>query len=514
MKKGQRKKGKKRDWVYISCLVAITLAALALRLYRLGYESIWTDEAFTYHRSMKGFFDICASVADSRSPPLYFLVTHFFLKFGSSETYLRAPALLFGVLGVPAMYFLGRELWDKRSGLIAACLLTVSVFHIHYSQEARQYSLFFLLTVLSTLVFLKLLEGRVGWRHSFVYVALTVANMYTHYFAFWVFSAQIISFLAARVWMAEGAWWRRRRQLAWMASVCLGVALCYLPWLRVVLPRMKDTSSETVGPFFSMAFFNQVKLVLAGDKYISLIYLFFFILGCLFLYRMEKLRGLFYLVFSLIYSLAGVHLYLCEHTYFRHRYVIFLLVPFLAVVACGLRWLFNIKGVRRRALLLALAFLPIVLIQAKTMVRFYRHEGFVVAHGKYPWRDVADEFRQGEGRKVIIPAPFYMAKMISYYLRHEQDRFRLANVHMGKERFDLYNRLIEYDNTVDWAGRELEPEGEKVILMRASGLDYYRQLTDEMKQRIEEKDYALARDWRVGAYEFYEYRKKAEGSIW
>ena len=55
---------------------------------------------------------------------------------------------------IPALYLLGRELYDRRTGLIAAAFGTVSPLLIWYAQEARMYAfvtLFGLLALLTQL---------------------------------------------------------------------------------------------------------------------------------------------------------------------------------------------------------------------------------------------------------------------------------------------------------------------------------------------------------------------------
>jgi 4-amino-4-deoxy-L-arabinose transferase-like glycosyltransferase len=57
------------------------------------------------------------------------------LFFGQhSAVALRALHAVVGVLTVPVVYLLGRDLFDRRVGLVAAGLLTVSHFHIHFSR--------------------------------------------------------------------------------------------------------------------------------------------------------------------------------------------------------------------------------------------------------------------------------------------------------------------------------------------------------------------------------------------
>ena len=40
--------------------------------------------------------------------------------FGDGELAVRIPSIIAGTLVIPALYLLGRELYDRRTGLVAA----------------------------------------------------------------------------------------------------------------------------------------------------------------------------------------------------------------------------------------------------------------------------------------------------------------------------------------------------------------------------------------------------------
>ena len=61
---------------------------------------------------------------------------------------------------VPVAYLLGAELRGRRAGLAAAALVAVNPMLLWYSQEARAYALFSLLTAVSLLYFVRALGQR------------------------------------------------------------------------------------------------------------------------------------------------------------------------------------------------------------------------------------------------------------------------------------------------------------------------------------------------------------------
>ena len=131
-------------------LVALTLVALGLRL--LIARGLWLDEATTWYQAKLP--TLGAMLDDIRTsdvhPPLHHILTWLSVRVaGDGEYALRIPSLAAGVLLVPALYGLGRELWDRRTGLIAAALATCAPILVWYSQEARMYALLLLFGVLA-----------------------------------------------------------------------------------------------------------------------------------------------------------------------------------------------------------------------------------------------------------------------------------------------------------------------------------------------------------------------------
>ncbi len=66
---------------------------------------------------------------------------------------LRLPAAIAGVLCIPAVFWLGTTLLDRRGGLLLATLITFSTWHIEMSRYGRFYTMFQLLFVLALVFF-------------------------------------------------------------------------------------------------------------------------------------------------------------------------------------------------------------------------------------------------------------------------------------------------------------------------------------------------------------------------
>ncbi len=112
------------------------------RWYGLGQWPVEDDEIFTYSRAMTGAYSW-------HFPALYWLTSLSFKLFGPSELSLRLPCFIFGIAALPALYFLAKRIFDRRTALLAGILLAVSPYHLYHSQYGRYYSAIFLLAILT-----------------------------------------------------------------------------------------------------------------------------------------------------------------------------------------------------------------------------------------------------------------------------------------------------------------------------------------------------------------------------
>ncbi|NJL83870.1 MAG: hypothetical protein HC890_14715 [Chloroflexaceae bacterium] len=117
---------------------------------------------------------------EPQHPPLYFLLTRFWQqRFGTSKLALRTLPLLFNLLTLPALYWLCWELFAlPLVGWLAMALYAVSPIMLEFAHFIRPYSLFLLLAVLASAIFLRSLKypTRLGWS---LYAVTLAVSFYT-----------------------------------------------------------------------------------------------------------------------------------------------------------------------------------------------------------------------------------------------------------------------------------------------------------------------------------------------
>jgi mannosyltransferase len=277
-------------------LLAIVIIGLFLRVYGLGAENLWTDEAISVYIAKMSLTQLVqvASAIDL-NPPLYAFFLHYWIMlFGDSEFAVRSLSVLFGVLAIPMMFVVGRLLFDEEAGLIGALIFALSLFNVQLSQEARMYSLMVLFALLSMYFFLRFL--RKSSRAILAgYVVVTTLLLYTHVFGLFVLLAQNIYLVALLLLSRE----KTVRLRHWIVLQVIVVGLFAL-WISVLMSHISAVQRGFWVPPFTVITFMNTFFIYAGEYgtrttlftfFFELAVLVFFALPVLSLFRYTKVTG-------------------------------------------------------------------------------------------------------------------------------------------------------------------------------------------------------------------------------
>ena len=178
--------------------------------------SLWGDEGFAAILAQKPIFEIISTVARDTSPPLFYLTLHIWMRiFGTSEVAIRALSFLYFILLVFTVFLIGKLLWNKKTGLLAAFLTFVNPFLFHYGFEGRMYSILAFFSTLSMYFYLK--------KSLWGYVLATSAALYSHHFAIFVVFSQ-------GLWSLKKVLFVKKKLFKELKPFLL-TGLLYLPWL-------------------------------------------------------------------------------------------------------------------------------------------------------------------------------------------------------------------------------------------------------------------------------------------
>ena len=134
-------------------LAGIVVIGAALRLVGIAQDSLWFDEVYTWWVTRRDLGDLLTfSLTRDVHPPLYLVGVWGWTRLaGDTEAALRLPSALASIATIPAMFALGRRLYDVRTGLLVAGLTAISWAPMHYGREARSYALLLLAVLLAVL---------------------------------------------------------------------------------------------------------------------------------------------------------------------------------------------------------------------------------------------------------------------------------------------------------------------------------------------------------------------------
>jgi uncharacterized membrane protein len=177
------------NWLLFLIIIVLVIG-IFLRFVNLDRKYYWIDEAYTSLRvsgyteatmvkqisykqiilpsdlqkyqqinSDKTLTDTLHSLGteDPQHPPLYYILARFWAQwFGNSVTAMRSLAAVISLLVFPSIYWLAWELFGSYTAAwIAIAIFAISPYHILFAQEARQYSLWTVATILSTAALLR-----------------------------------------------------------------------------------------------------------------------------------------------------------------------------------------------------------------------------------------------------------------------------------------------------------------------------------------------------------------------
>jgi uncharacterized membrane protein len=237
----------------IAAFGGLLAISMAFKARGLG-SAYWIDEGLSVGIGSHPFFEIPGLLIKDGSPPLYYMLLHIWMGwFGTSEFATQSLSAIFGLLCVPAAFWVGNVTMGRRVAWAAAAIAAVNPFLTLHSFEARMYALMILLGILASGAFvLAYVQRRRAWLPAFG--VLLAAMLYTHNWAIFFGAASAAAF----AWL----WWKasrdERRPLLRDGLIGFGVtAVLFAPWLPTLMSQAKHTGAPwSIRPMFDELIFG------------------------------------------------------------------------------------------------------------------------------------------------------------------------------------------------------------------------------------------------------------------
>jgi mannosyltransferase len=391
-------------------MAAVIVLAAALRVFDLGAESVWLDEAYSIQTARGSVTDILGERLTDIHPPLYYLTLHYWMQLaGHSEFATRLPSAIFDLCTIVIAYAVAHRLLGRRVALLTALLLAVSPFHVEFSQEARMYALLCLLSTLSMYAFLAWFDPIAGRSHRWtdVYVVSTGLMLYTHVYGFFIPLAQVL--ILALSWRRHpDASWALKR---WLVSHPL-VLLIFSPWLPAFIEQARRVQSAFWIPPPMIIQLFQPLWTYSGSIPLTMVLAPLALVGIVTLARSPSRTASLFprcvllawlgapIVMPFLLSFLGSPIFL-------PKYTIAASVPFAMLVAAGA---LSLRTERWRTLV-------VVAIAAASVFRF---QHYYAAPDKDGWRPaVAELERLARPADVVVFYPWFNQVPFAYYQRRD-----------------------------------------------------------------------------------------------
>lgn len=122
--------------------IVVLLLAFGLRIDNLGEMPVRFDEAFSVWFSNMDLANFTERTASDIHPPLYYWFFHLWTRLaGTSGFAIRAKAVFFSLITAATVYVFAHRMSQNRlAASLTLLLITLSPYHIQWSQDARMYA--------------------------------------------------------------------------------------------------------------------------------------------------------------------------------------------------------------------------------------------------------------------------------------------------------------------------------------------------------------------------------------
>jgi hypothetical protein len=206
-------------------ILVIILVGFGFRIYQLGHDSFWNDEAGQALAAMQPTLEkMWVTVrAHVMAMPLDYLVSRMISSMGVEEALMRSPSLIYGTLTLALYFIFVQRVAKFEVAVMATWLLSLSIPHIHYSQEMRFYAALCLFYMLSSILLFRAQQNP-NPKNWVIFVLVTSVGIYFHPYVLLVL---VSGFLYA--FLNNGFSKKLSKELLILSVITIILGLVFLP---------------------------------------------------------------------------------------------------------------------------------------------------------------------------------------------------------------------------------------------------------------------------------------------
>jgi len=338
-------------------IVALILAVCFIRIISVFFAQGWLNDEMTYMVTARGIVNDFSYSPAFLAPTFPFTLSFFYFIFGVSEAVSRAVPIIFGILGIIAVYYLGKRLYDEEIGLYSALFIAILPLHWFYSIRVMTDAVFvFLSAIFILLFFLSLKKEKLLIPTAVIGVLIFLIKYIGIIF--------LIFFLVYLLWKKRSVF---KGKYFWI-SVVLGL-IVISPWIfnnvsvfdhpfGAVFSQVDVNVPEVYHPF------HIVYYILSSHIEFAL-FIPFVIFGIYYLARRPNEKNKFMFLF-LIIGLIVLSLWTVE----RYRYLLPLMPVFAVITA------FSFRRIREKWGEKILLIIVILLLLGNSFIVFSQFESY------------------------------------------------------------------------------------------------------------------------------------------
>ena len=164
-----------------------------------GAPSLWLDETVSIAVARLDWSSMWSIMSSKEgNGGLYYVALHLWRFAGESETWMRLLSVGAALGTIGLTYLLGRRLFGRAAGALAAVIVAVNGLFVTEATELRGYALTTLLVTTSCLLLVKAVRGSSRWAWV-AYGVVAALSLYGHLFAAFVIAGQLLSLSVAGV---------------------------------------------------------------------------------------------------------------------------------------------------------------------------------------------------------------------------------------------------------------------------------------------------------------------------